>query len=80
MIHITDWRCSPTPILQEGATEASQPSGAVLDDFKGVQPWKDFGEKAKVKTEGCCSSKEICLPKGKQSGFQSSHPRKNQYG
>ena len=62
MIHNTDWRCSPTPILQEGATETSQPSAAVLDDFKGVQPWEEFGKKAEVKTRGCSSSKEICLP------------------
>ena len=62
-IHNTVWRCSPTPILfeEEGATEASQPSAAVLDDFKGVQPWEDFGEKAEVKTGGYSTAEQLKL-------------------
>ena len=55
-------------------------------DFKRTQPLlfgQDFGEKAKTRMEAAAALQKIVTPtgpKGKQVGFQKSHPQKNTWG
>ena len=55
-------------------------------DFKGFQPFlfgEDFGEKAKARMEAAAVLRKVVNPpgsKGKQTGFQKSHPQRSTWG
>ena len=55
-------------------------------DFKGSQPLlfgENFGEKAKARMEAAAALRKVVNPpgpKGKQMGFQKSHPQRSTWG